>query len=146
MKITTNTLERFLGFLKLYQDGLIEDWSNLPNKDDYKIKIKILRTPYIKERMKILDEETEEGTEEWWGIRFWFCNPYRIHIWNSDKDSDRDGIIVEWEESIFDISIEKLVELMKKNNKKYLSIYNGFSGYMGTQNILRMELEDYELV
>ena len=136
MKITTNTLERFVSFLKLYHQKLIEDYSKDSSENNI-IRTKILNDLYIKNRKKIIEKEFTVHNEEYMFVKCFFENPYHIFIKNDKEDS----VEIIWEENIFDISIEKLSELMKKHNKKYLTIWNGFQGWIGKRNIVEMELD-----
>ena len=136
MRFIINNLNEFINFLILYHQKLIEDYSKDSSENNI-IRTKILIDLYIKNRKEIIEKEFAVHNEEYMFVKCFFENPYHIFIKNDKEDS----VEIIWEENIFDISIEKLSELMKKHNKKYLTIWNGFQGWIGKRNIVEMELD-----
>jgi len=136
MKITINNLERFINFNKLYYQDLIETCSKKPDENKNSIYLKILNELYIKNRKEIIEKELKKGSQEWMFAKCNLEGPYRISISDDNKNSD----FVEWKENIFDITIEKLEELLKNNNKKYLSLYSSCDSWINQSPIVEIEI------
>ena len=133
MKILFDEFDRLL-------EHKIKYFSMLENiykdKNNYqKIYFKLLKCLLISDCKKIIKEDLEYGSKEWLNAISYFCSPYSIFLHNEE-----DSLLIEWEEDIFSITKEKLINILKNSDKKYLTVYFNMGISMWSQKMLEIEM------
>ena len=145
-KIIFDEFKNLIKNRKKYFDQNKKTCLNKINDNYYKIKLKLLNTSDINSCKKIIDEEfnnkikTDEDCQKWASLYFYFCKYYYLYIFN-----DNEYVIPLYlEENIFNLSVEKLNNILIKSNKKYLTLY-AINDISSISNKI-LEIENDELV
>lgn len=147
-KIIFDEFKHFIKSRKKYFKQNKKICLNKINDNYYKIKLKLLNTPDINRCKKIIDGEfnnkikTDEDYQKWASLYFYFCKYYYLYIYNDNNNENVPPLYLE--ENIFNLSIEKLNNILIKNNKKYLTLY-AINEISSTANKI-LEIENDELV
>ena len=128
MKILLNELNDFLKFKKKYYNDLKKSCKQQKWGKHSNTYLKLLKQKYIIDCQEILKTELQDDPWQHIIAESYFCSPYSISLWNDNKDME----FIDWNEKIMNISVKKLLKILKNSNKKYLELRcnHSLSGWM----------------
>ena len=139
MKILLDKFEKAIEYKKTwYKNKLLED-------DCEEITKKLLKSILVKDCNNILQKYFGDINKIYDTsksnffiiLESYFCHPYKIYLYDKNY---KNFLNIEWEEDIFSITKEKLINILKDSGRKYLKVKMNMGFFMWSQEILEIEI------
>jgi len=110
---------------------------NLPYRETY---LKLFNEKSIEKCKEVINEEIKDDYLENLNAIGYFCNLYKISLWNGKSwIDDNDRKIIIWEDKFGKMCIKNLYKILNKYNKEHLKVDGSCSGYMYLYQMAEIE-------